>query len=632
MEKVNELLASIAPADVTFLAGAGLSYDPPASLPTVNRFLRELLDACGAPADLAAQVLARSVVPPIPRFEGLVEEIAKLNDPELTLTRVFASRTFNELHSAVAAFLCAGSSVVTTNFDNCIEHATHDVATTCVVFDGRDLGGVPATRPLLAKPHGSHPLDEGAPRAQLVASIAAISMTSGGFALLPNWRTLLRSLFDDRVVVIIGYSGSDDFDLTPLLLESTPRVVIWICHDADGAERECDPRSIPHLERFAAALPLRSFVGSTRTILLDAARALGVRPAAGMPSPSLSVRDFVVSRFPSEAERLELLHLVFLYFGAYEAVLRPVPWDTPGLMLQQMKALFRLGRHDQLIELVGRLPFESMTPGEQFEAHYFHSSALSYMGRVDDAVREAEAAVEASAAHTLVGQMNALNQLGGTQVQAGHPDDAERAFEQALALQRERPHIATEATSKWGLASVYGMRNEIERSLGMFLQVRDVFRALGDDMNHGWADYNCADAYMNLGRPAEARACVASAEGVFRRLKLQMGIVYVLWLRARLHYRGGELPQCMAVLEELRAAGSQQGGFLWLLELALLFNCVRARLDQPAETFEHEPFAARLRALDRRHGRRLRRLLEKRTTRRIDAAEKWVFGGFLVRQ
>lgn len=597
----------------------------------MNRFLRELLDACAAPADLAAQVLTRSIVPPVPRFEGLVEEIAKLNDPDFTLTQVFASRTFNELHSAIAAFLRAGSSVVTTNFDNCIELATHDVSTACVAFDGRDLDGVPARRPMLAKPHGSHPLTDGAPRSQLVASIAAISMTTGGFALLPHWRTLLRSLFDDRVIVVVGYSGSDDFDLTPLLLESTPRAVLWICHDAEATEHECDPQSVPHLEHFRAALPMRVFLGSTRTILLGAARAIGARPIVGKPSPSLSVRDFLASRFPTEAEKLELLHLVFLYFGLYEAVLRPVQNDTPGLMLQQMKALFRLGRHGELIELVQRLPFESMTPGEQYEAHYFYSSALSYMGRVDDAVREAEAAVEAAAQHTVVGRMNALNQLGGTYVQAGHTDDAERAFEQALALQRERPHIATEATSKWGLASVYGMRNEIQRSLDMFLQVRDVFRSLGDDMNHGWADYNCADAYMNLGRPVEARACVAAAETVFRRLKLQMGIVYVLWLRARLHYRGGELPQCMAVLEELRTAGSQQGGFLWLLEFALLFNCVRAKLNQPVETFDREPFAARLRALDRLHGRRLRRLLEKRTTRRIDAAEKWVFGGALVR-
>lgn len=627
----RDLVSGVAPSEMTFLVGAGVSYDAPASLPTVNRFLRDVLDACGARDDLIALVLARAATSPVPRFEGLVEEIAKLRDPTFRLTSIFDSPTFNEMHSALAVFLAAGSTVVTTNFDNCIEHAAGGALSSRVVFTGRDADE-DARGPGLLKPHGSHPLSAGEARSQLVASIAGISLTTGGFSQLPKWRSLLRASFDGRVLIVAGYSGSDDFDLTPLLLESRPRMVLWISHGAGESAVECDPASIPNFGPLASLDPLRTFVGPTSRILCDAASVLKADLKNGGPGAAMSTADYVAMQFPSGSQRTELLHLVYLYFGLYEALLEPVPFQTTGLVLQRMKALFRLGRHAEVIDLVHHLPLASMSADEQFEAHYFFSSALSYSGQVKEAVREAEAAVKAAEQHNLVGRMNALNQLGGAYFQDNRIDDAEGAFRRSLALQADRPHIAAEATSTWGLASVLGVRKDLEGSLAMFLRVRSVFSALGDDMNLAWADYNCADVYMNLGKPVEAHSHAQSAEIVFRRLKLQMGIVYVLWLQARMSYRGGDLLAAARALDELRTAGSQQDGFLWLLDFALLHNCVRAKIGLPLEAFLHESFARRLYRLDRQNGRRLRRLLENPTARRIDAAEKWVFGGLLVRQ
>jgi tetratricopeptide (TPR) repeat protein len=619
-----EWLAGHPPQDVTFLCGAGISLDAPTSLPTVNRFLSELLHACDAPADLAAQVLARASLPPVPRLEGLVEEIAKLNDHEFRLARVFDTRTFNTLHSSIAAFLRRGSSVVTTNFDNCLERAAEGAAYERVIFAGRDLDALPPSRQVLSKPHGSHPLADEEPRSQLVVSIAAISLTNNGFALLPRWREHLRVLFDDRVVVVAGYSGSDDFDLTPLLLESRPREVVWLAHDTIAVPEERDAATVPSAARFGS-LPLRVIAGSTRDMLMAAARRIGSVPVAGPVHAALQVRDYVSSRFPTAAARCDLLHLVLLYFGLYEAVLRPVPYDTPGITLQRMKALFRLGRHDEADAAMQGLPLDRMQADERFEAQYFHSSSLSYMGRVEEAVAEAAAAVAASETLNPIARMNALNQLGGTCIQAGRVDDAERAFDRALLLQHERPHIAAEATTLWGLACVAGIRQDLEWSLHLFLQARKVFDGLGDESNLAWCDYNCADACMNLGRVDEARSYIASATDAFRRLQSVPGLVYVLWLRAKLHYRAEEYPQARTLLEELRAIATEQGGFLWLLEFALLYNCVRARLEEPVDDFDSERFAARLRRLDREHGRRLQRLLEDPTRRRVAAAEKWVF-------
>jgi tetratricopeptide (TPR) repeat protein len=621
---VAEWLAARPPQDVTFLCGAGISLDPPASLPTVYRFLDELMQACDTPPDLAAQIFARASLPPVPRFEGLVEEIAKLNDRDFSLTRVFDTRTFNTLHSSIGAFLRRGSSAVTTNFDNCLERAVEGAAYERVVFRGRDLDSPPPSRQVLSKPHGSHPLLDEDPRSQLVVSIAAISLTNNGFALLPRWREHLRTLFDDRFVVVAGYSGSDDFDLTPLLLESRPREVLWLVHDRTAVAEERDPASVPAAARFSA-LPLRVVAGSTRDILMTAARRIGGEPVEGPPHVALAVRDYVSSRFPTAAARCELLHLVLLYFGLYEEVLRPVPFDTSGITLQRMKALFRLGRYDEVDAAMRSLPLDRMDPEEQYEAQYFHSSSLSYMGRVEEAVAEAAAAVATAETLNPVARMNALNQLGGTCIQAGRVDDAEQAFDRALLLQHERPHIAAEATTLWGLACVAGIRQELEWSLHLFLQARKAFAGLGDRSNLAWCDYNCADACMNLDRIDEARAYVASAEAAFRALQSVTGIVYVLWLRAKLHYRAGEYREAGALLEELRAIATQQGGFLWLLEFVLLYNCVRARLGEPVDDFSSERFAARLRQLDRKHGRRLQRLVGGPTPRRIAAAEKWVF-------
>lgn len=116
--------------------------------------------------------------------------------------------------------MSTGAAVVTTNFDNCIERTIVEPYSR-VVFRGVDLTGEVPQTSVIVKPHGSNPLDSSEEVSELVVSIRTLAPTAKGFARFPVWRAYLKSLMQGRTVIVVGYSGSDDFDITPVLLESS---------------------------------------------------------------------------------------------------------------------------------------------------------------------------------------------------------------------------------------------------------------------------------------------------------------------------------------------------------------------------------------------------------------------------
>ncbi|HJQ36876.1 MAG TPA: tetratricopeptide repeat protein, partial [Thermoanaerobaculia bacterium] len=501
MDLADEILRDGAES-VTILCGAGISLPPPTSLPTVARFLSELLAECGASPEVTEEVLQRSRRTPAPRFEALIEEIAKSGDRDFDVGRIFDTTTFNATHSAIAALLRADGAAITTNFDNAIELAGGGRAR--VVFTGSDLARLPAPDGLLCKPHGTNALG-GEPRSLLVMSVAALSRTNRGFALLPNLRRLLCSLLDDRTVVVLGYSGSDDFDVTPLLLSSHPRHLLWF----DWAPSPEEPVEVaaeelqPNVKAFVA-LPLRCFSGRIDGVLRRVAQRLGVEPASGPPATPYTVADYIAAHFDSPARRRELLDTVLLQYALYEEVLTGEAFLSPGVAVQRLKALFRLGRHAEVEREAGMLPPE-LSLDHRFPALYFRAASLAATSRFDEATGAMAELVDLCGDDD-VGRMNALNQMGGIHLQARQPEEAANAFQEALDLQSKSANLATEAASLWGLGAVEGIRGQLDRSLELFRQAREVYVALGDESNLAWSDYNCADCCMNLGRLDEARA------------------------------------------------------------------------------------------------------------------------------
>ncbi len=615
---------------LTFLCGAGVSRNLPSNLPTVSSFLAMALNHCGASPSVKRRIERKSVAENAPRFEVLVDGIRKLNDPYLTLARVFDTGTFNRLHSLFGAFLDQGSSVVTTNFDNCIELACHDKISSRLVFKGVDLKvHPPACRGGLSKPHGSSPMPGESP-ADLVISVQELSMTSRGFIRFPNWRRHLVDQFRNRTVIAMGYSGSDDFDISPILLESDPSKILWFQHSVSTPYPvEFSQKVPPRIRRFDnKKTGFHYFRGSLNLFAEELAQRIGAKLSVGPGvGPYLTAADYLDLNFGSSEEKLELLNLILLNYSMFSDVVVRSAYVSAKLSLQRMKALFRLGRHEEVLGERNSALLEFATPQEQLQALYFESSSLAAMGRLNDAVKSAKQQVEVAEKKYSRGLIQALNQLGGIYFQAQKFDDAEITFEAALKAQELSASIEGEATSLWGLGIVAQVRGDYGSFLDYTKRAYELFVSLGDEANSASCKYNLGDAYYYLGRRAEAREHFESAFVSFKRLKSPLGRLYVNWMLGKIAYIETDWLGAVAHLEEAVRIMHEEAGFPWVLDLCLLYNVTQLLANNAlgVDRFAGCAFSERLYILDIETGNILKKLVDRHGEEEIVAAENYVF-------
>lgn len=252
------------PGKIALFVGAGVSMNSPTCLPSgadlTTALLNHLLDKRAADEILSVFRQCSSVIGrQLPRLEHIldiacnrakIEPQAPNSDPR-NLLRLFENRTPNSLHRLIARFLIEKRSwVITTNFDECIEHEYSEMC-------GKDVpvhvirSEKPSLDPLdyasqaewgLVKLHGTirHGVDElGSTLSDLVPRLP------------PQFRELLTRIFESvDLVVVAGYSGTDHFDVNAWIrgrvnAKVKPRL-IWVMHSEKNSEcvdedKECEP-------------------------------------------------------------------------------------------------------------------------------------------------------------------------------------------------------------------------------------------------------------------------------------------------------------------------------------------------------------------------------------------------------
>lgn len=210
-----------------FLCGAGISVPPPANLPSVNYFKSELAKAIGGNLDIQDDIIRRCLygdeIYRGLRFEQIITCLSEI-DPaleSLNFARVRSNHgsRFNGLHAYLAERAVLGDTVLTTNFDTLIEQA--------MLFLWPER--VHASISNIVKLHGTaHKIYDGELVAEhpsnLRADIASVAR-GGDTAHAPS--DILRSVSSANGgrLVVMGYSFSDSFDITPALREIRPKIV-----------------------------------------------------------------------------------------------------------------------------------------------------------------------------------------------------------------------------------------------------------------------------------------------------------------------------------------------------------------------------------------------------------------------
>ncbi|MEA2462615.1 MAG: hypothetical protein QOJ98_362 [Acidobacteriota bacterium] len=221
--------------EATFFVGAGVSAPPPSRLPLAAGLVASLIAPVLQPLKVPAG-LARSVISALVRLRPEVVTDVLLEhlgiDAARPLLRVLRGQP-NAWHGLLSAALDSGCSVITTNFDTLIEEAGDAIAARFRIIVG-SAGEEPVTaNSILFKIHGSIGGD-----ATAALSSVALAVRQVGRGLSPRQTRLLNTLIEHRPLIVLGYSGRDDFDILPALVNVERTAPgLWVVHERDRSIR-----------------------------------------------------------------------------------------------------------------------------------------------------------------------------------------------------------------------------------------------------------------------------------------------------------------------------------------------------------------------------------------------------------
>jgi len=230
-------------AKLTFLVGAGCSVDPPSCLPAGKKMINEIIEYTCAESEIKKIKELEQL-----RFEQLIEIVRDQLDKELKIIDYYGQCDKpNQQHFFLAEMIKNGHFVMTTNFDFLFEYALQagvPKEEIKVIITKEDFKKFSDPQELysngfkaLYKIHGStmnilKPEGQRDTRSSLITTIQAFGSNKEGenvFQLEYFKKPLFENITKDRSLVVIGYSGSDDFDIVPTLkVLKNLKNLIWI--------------------------------------------------------------------------------------------------------------------------------------------------------------------------------------------------------------------------------------------------------------------------------------------------------------------------------------------------------------------------------------------------------------------
>jgi hypothetical protein len=236
------------------LAGAGVSFGAPASMPMGGMFNDEVIQGMTPQGVDPTEVLSLAEPSSEPhrpgeflRFEVMMGSIAQAGlDSRLTvLDCLDECKVPNRNHWLLAKLIRAGHVVMTVNVDRLVELAYENLPDSApqlrVAYRDGDFppeGPPVGAPPTLWKLHGSLSVSGCETRQSVQASFTSVLSPF----LSRRKRRFFRQALATHDLLVIGYSGWDDLDLVPLLAETpSNRRLVWINHQSGAPPALEDP-------------------------------------------------------------------------------------------------------------------------------------------------------------------------------------------------------------------------------------------------------------------------------------------------------------------------------------------------------------------------------------------------------
>jgi tetratricopeptide (TPR) repeat protein len=551
--------------EATFFVGAGISVPPPSRLPLAASLVASLIAPVLQPLMLPAG-LTRSVVKALVRLrpelitDVLLEHLGI--DVVRPLLHVLRGQP-NAWHGLLSAALGNGCSVITTNFDTLIEEAGAVIEPRFRTVVGSDVEETGNANSILFKIHGSIGGD-----ADAALSSVALAVRQVGRGLSWRQRCLLHTLIEHRPLIVLGYSGRDDFDILPALLNvDRTGPGLWVVHERDrpvrpiagSTRRRSDVR--PALE-CARAWPasLDLFIGETSEMIevLQPRRGFGRLRKRVSTDDDLPTADAWLSNADAaaiavlyalvETRAFGLATLVFQHATRRRAssrilVARAVvlekdgsdlraaatvaskaraaskrePADVRALVLDQSgviarrRGLYRLALrfYDQALK-IARRPNCAEWLHMQIRSH--RAVALEYLDRRAEALREHwRVAKYEERTGDLRGLAKSLNNIGIVYMNQHRWKPALDTFEQSCTLKRDLGDHRGLGQSLHNLGKLHFLRGDYASAEATFLE------SLRIRLGRGRDEHGAAQSYVALAHAAVKVGKLEDAEGYATR-------------------------------------------------------------------------------------------------------------------
>ncbi|TFG30455.1 MAG: tetratricopeptide repeat protein [Promethearchaeota archaeon] len=495
--------------DLTFLVGAGCSIDIPSCLPAGKAMMEAILKYICAESELKNVLNIKEL-----RFEQLIEIIRDQLDPNLKIIDYYGLCDKPNLqHFFLAEMIKKGHFVMTTNFDFLIEYALKqsgipkkDIISIITKRDFENYDN-PADlfnqgKKIVYKIHGStkNIITGEDTKDSLITTIQAFGSGKEGvsvFQVEPFKRPLFENISFNRTIVVIGYSGSDDFDVVPTLkVLKQIKNIIWIdfVSEDNGREEifeivEENNKKIENFEKSSQILLEISRMKNAKHIFKVKANTSRLLKELLEPTIVVEEEQFSIDllswlqnniRKPDEFRKFSIPYKIYIDFSMYQDALRcskallsianeknSLKWQSIGL--NNIGEIFK-------------------TFGEYPEALKYYQEAL----KIDNQLGN------------LLGKGIILNNIAGIYSSQGKYTEALKLYEESLKIDEHIKNISGRATCLNNMGLIYKLIGDYSEALSCYQEALKIDEQEGNLSGKAARLNNIGELFYRQGKNNEA--------------------------------------------------------------------------------------------------------------------------------
>ncbi|MFX1399440.1 MAG: tetratricopeptide repeat protein [Promethearchaeota archaeon] len=596
---------------LTFLVGAGCSANPPSNLPLGRDMIEAIVRYSCAESEVEKLLKMEDL-----RFEQVVEIERDQLDHELKIIDYYGECEHpNSQHYFLAEILEKGHFVITTNFDHLIELALLDVLNlkvpnddiACVITE-EDYRNPEYQDPQalfergkmgIYKIHGSpkNILKPGLDtKKSLVATIQALGSGKEGesvFQLQGFKRPAFEALTRGRTLVVMGYSGSDDFDVVPsLLVVKDLKSVIWVDHVPETSDppaifeiqgKEAGNQTEPTkareiLSRIKQMQPIANVYlvkGNTSKLLESVLeRTVEVTGSDQFPrDPETWMKERVNP--PSSFQRYHVPYEIYMGHGMIEEAMsacqeilklanREGNDEWKGLVLNNIGAIhYKQANFPEALRRFG----EAISISEQLGDLSIKAAAINNMGGVfrkqgyyPEALRRYQEALSiCEEIGDLTAKATALDSIGGLYEAQGDYPEALRRYQEALSIDEQLGNLPEKVTTLNNIGVVFDAQEDYLEALKRYEEALSICEQLGNLSKKVICLNNIGGIFRDQGRYEEAFKWCEEALSISENLGILSEKIICLNNIGMIHNARGDLPRALELYEEGLSVSEQVG-------------------------------------------------------------------------